>query len=269
MRLLFLHSPTRNSSRDNSPSYISMVFFEGKSTFDGIQMTNPIPSPHFVPRPELSELARKYTHPRGGPHEVLQGLQVLKSGLTPVDFVPYQTVEEYIIAFALRAYQTARFSGLEPLSLSPTRKLTRPIGFTTLHLRTVDAFAPAINYPADLTLDGLPIHPMYAKENWSKAPVLKHSPKLPIGDGTKGYFDVRTGAPKILEEEILRWPITGEKSNYLERDASWHSTRISAIDSSTYIPMVSFQFARTFEDQGRVQDTKLSRYDALFLGTKK
>lgn len=77
-------------------------------------MGNPFPSPHFIQRPELSELARKYTHPRGGPHEVLQGLAVLKSGLTPIDFVPYQTVEEYLIAFALRAYQIERFSGLNP-----------------------------------------------------------------------------------------------------------------------------------------------------------
>jgi hypothetical protein len=74
-------------------------------------MASPILSPHFIPRPELSELARKYTHPRGGPHDVLQGLSVLKSGLTPIEFAPYQTVEEYLITFALRAYQTQRFSG--------------------------------------------------------------------------------------------------------------------------------------------------------------
>lgn len=42
----------------------------------------------------------------------------------------------------------------------------------------------------DLSLDTIPIHPLYARENWSRLPVLAHNPPIPIGDGKRGYFEV-------------------------------------------------------------------------------
>ena len=63
-------------------------------------------------RPALTKLACKYTHPTGDSYEELQGMQPLKSGLTPIELDPLQTIDEYLTYWSLQKYQRDRFKGL-------------------------------------------------------------------------------------------------------------------------------------------------------------
>ena len=71
------------------------------------------PAPTKVrPRPGLTELAQKYTHPTGDDHSRLQGMEPLKSGLTPLEFASFATIDEYLLYWYLEEYQKDRFNGL-------------------------------------------------------------------------------------------------------------------------------------------------------------
>lgn len=135
------------------------------------------------PKPPLTQLARKYTHPIGRHHELIA--RTGKSGLTPIQSVhengPFPTKNQQGVINDIGNYQK-----------------WRALGFTTAELVNLQAFAPEYNY---WILDGMPngginfdqlnvpIHNLFARHNWDKHD-WKHLGKVPIGNGVPGYWTV-------------------------------------------------------------------------------
>lgn len=133
------------------------------------------------PRP-LTALATRYKHPTGRRHKIIA--HTGKSGLTPVDYPPKQTLSinqlDYIEE--LVHYQVARC-----------------LNFSTQDLVNLEAFAPYYNAWSiegredggiDLKkLKSVPIHPLYAKYKWEQMK-FHHVGKIPLGRGRPGEFEV-------------------------------------------------------------------------------
>ena len=61
--------------------------------------------------PKLTALAVKYSHPVGEDHFNLDGSRELKSGLTPLDYGPFKTRDQFKNLQRWEAYQRRRFRG--------------------------------------------------------------------------------------------------------------------------------------------------------------
>jgi hypothetical protein len=143
----------------------------------------------------LTEVAQKYTHPTGDRQLELEGIEPLKSGLSPLELASFTTIDEYLTYWSLEEYQINRFAGLLFALSAPLSYVTNDLvlGFTTAELVNLEAFAPDRKHAVDLTMNNMPIHPMYAQENWVTCSLL-HNPGYLIGDGSQGYYEVRTWA---------------------------------------------------------------------------
>ncbi|KAI9650891.1 hypothetical protein NHQ30_000926 [Ciborinia camelliae] len=148
----------------------------------------PAPSPRKRPhsrRPGPTRFARKYGHPTGGVHSVLQPyLPEVKSGFTPVtpaDFLENEAQQEY--AAALEMYQRMRFDG-----------------FTAAELESVLALADSYETTSRRVdwgenLDNVPIHPLWDRKNWQRE-LPPNEASYPCGDGNE-YWDASL-PPSIL-----------------------------------------------------------------------
>lgn len=133
--------------------------------------------------PELTALAKRYTHPTGEDHKVVA--HTGKSGLTPVKPqdpagpFPSRSQKRYIKV--LEAYQEYRTDG-----------------FNTQRLMELEAFAPLYNWYIEVMEVGgvdfdarhVPIHPFFARQKWDKHAWM-HLGRVPIGKGRTGFWDVR------------------------------------------------------------------------------
>lgn len=99
--------------------------------------------------------------------------------------------------FTRRAdFAVSRNSSYQPIQLTDIAA-----GFTTLELRNIEAFAPVITDDVDLSMEGMPIHPMYTKKNWDIPSKMKHNPDILVGDGGKGYYLVKLLALHVNVDE--------------------------------------------------------------------
>jgi hypothetical protein len=137
---------------------------------------------------DLTDLAKRYTHPTGRNHATLANTG--KSGLTPIPPypenrpLPSQTERERIAQ--LEAYQMWRF-----------------LGFRIQNLVEMEAFAPS--YKSDLALyeqfrqgsaanfkglgANVPVHPLFSRNKWAKA-CFKSRPWYLLPGGKSGHWQV-------------------------------------------------------------------------------
>ncbi|EDN93733.1 predicted protein [Sclerotinia sclerotiorum 1980 UF-70] len=160
-------------------------------------LPNMQPSPRKRPHPRYAgptRFAKKYGHPEGGIHSELENyLPEVKSGLTPVTPAQFlDNQDQRDVAKNLELYQRMRFRG-----------------FTAAELESVLALADCyettsrrINYGNNL--DNVPIHPMWARENW-QYDLPRHIARYPFGDGNE-YWEASdspcTNADVILTTHI-------------------------------------------------------------------
>ncbi|KAF7862001.1 hypothetical protein EAF04_007881 [Stromatinia cepivora] len=155
------------------------------------------PSPRKRPHsryPGHTRFAKKYGHPKGGIHSVLENyLPEVKSGLTPVTPAQFlDNQDQRDVAEDLELYQRMRFCG-----------------FTAAELESVLALADSyettsrrINHGNNL--DNVPIHPMWDRKNW-QYDLPRHIARYPFGDGNE-YWEASdspcTNADVILTTQI-------------------------------------------------------------------
>lgn len=153
------------------------------------------PSPRKRPHPRYAgptRFAKKYGHPEGGIHSELENyLPEVKSGLTPVTPAQFlDNQDQRDVAKNLELYQRMRFRG-----------------FTAAELESVLALADCyettsrrINYGNNL--DNVPIHPMWARENW-QYDLPRHIARYPFGDGNE-YWEAKNDAAWRAMEPALK-----------------------------------------------------------------
>jgi len=55
----------------------------------------------------------------------------------------------------------------------------------------MEALAPLVALDEDLSIEGVPIHPMYAKDRWANENSwFLHIPKIPMSEPGTGYWEV-------------------------------------------------------------------------------
>jgi len=156
------------------------LFFHANSHID-MNSDNP---------PKLTELAKRYGHPKGPEHKAIAFTG--KSGLTPID--PLFPNTNLAFADALEKYQRLRF-----------------YNFTTQELVDLESFAPQYNgYEVGgktvdpITLqnfaDKVSIHPVYTRDKWGTESRKSH-PRFPLPGGRSGFFEVRTTS--LLGSKII------------------------------------------------------------------
>ncbi|KAF7950407.1 hypothetical protein EAE96_007693 [Botrytis aclada] len=137
--------------------------------------------------------ARKYGHPKGGVHSVLQSyLPQLKSGLTPVTPAQFLKPQDQLdLDEGLELYQRIRFSGFTAAELQSV--LALPDSQETISLR--------IEYGSDL--GKVPIHPLLERSNWLHE--LPHNMfKYPFGDGNEYWEASKVSATELPPDFGLR-----------------------------------------------------------------
>jgi hypothetical protein len=110
-----------------------------------------------------------------------------------------------------------------------------PKGFTARDLQKMEALAPLVSLDEDLAIEGVPIHPMYAKPWWAKdEDSFLHLPKIPITEPGNGYWEVCAGSP--TDENKLNIWTSGEKSTSLGGNASSFAHSIFDTHTCPHMP---------------------------------
>jgi len=87
-------------------------------------LSSPLRGPATKPQ-ELTDLAKKYTHPTGPDHVVISHYEPFMSGLTPLEPGPFASVVDRDVYKDLRDYQIERFRGRQTSSIfDRSKKLT-------------------------------------------------------------------------------------------------------------------------------------------------
>lgn len=198
--------------------------------------SNPLTSKLFQPskpikrkHPGTTELAKKYSAPRTGNHNTLIGFEPLKSGISPLEPGPFATWKEFVDFYILERYQRNRLKCKTDDELAEfffSGRLLSVKGFTARDLQKMEALAPLVALDEDLAIEGVPIHPMYAKPRWaSDGTSFLHLPKMPLTEPGKGYWEVRTCAVKG-ENKLNVWI---QASNPLVWEAMLPALRIASL----------------------------------------
>lgn len=152
----------------------------------------------------LSALAQKYGHPVGGHHDVLYGSTELKSGLTPLDYGPFNKVEDADNLHRWELYQRKRFEGKRMILHSVLRFVSnwknylygdiqwfdsRLLGFATNELEALEALAPLFHNGPTPALDAVIIHPLFQRDRWNMK-YGKHQAPYSIKRGNDGFWHV-------------------------------------------------------------------------------